>query len=108
MTDHHGRNIGRNSPEKCSRHAAAIETLLATASALAVSRDIQAIPEQTMIQVSRLSKPKAWSLHRRGEKSGALAFRALLSAPAENLKGMRLPAGHGVTGCCCSDTGQSR
>ena len=39
MTDHPGLSNGRNSIEKCYRHAAAIETLLATARALAASSE---------------------------------------------------------------------
>ena len=108
MTYPSGLSNGRNSREKCSRHAAAIGTLLAIARTLAASSDIQAILEQIMTQLSRLSNPKTWSLLRRDEKSDASVFAALLSALAEYLKGIRLPARHGVAGCCSSDIGVSR
>jgi K+-sensing histidine kinase KdpD len=108
MTDPSGFSNGRNNIEKSSRHAGAIETLLATGRSLAASSDIQAILEQIMTQVGPLLNPKAWSLLHRDEKTGKLQFAALLSGLTESLKVMGLPAGHGVAGCCCSDTGLSR
>jgi len=108
MTDHPDLSESSNSREKSSRHAAAIETLLAIDGALPASGDIQAILEQIMIQAGRRSNPKVWSLLRGEEKVSAPAFTALLSDLAEYLKGMRLPAGHGVAGCCSSDAGVSR
>ncbi len=90
-------NIG-NSSDKCSRHAAAIDTLMEIARALASPNEIQDILEQIMCQVSRLLNPKAWSLLLKDEVTGELEFTVVVSDVADNLKGARIPAGHGVAG----------
>lgn len=84
--------------EKCIRHAAAIETLMEIARALASPSEIQEILEQIMYQVSRLLSPKAWSLLLVDEATGELEFTVVISDVAEKLKGARLPVGHGVAG----------
>lgn len=84
--------------DKCLRHAAAIETLMEIARALASPREIQEILEQIMFQVSRLLSPKAWSLLLRDDVTGELEFAVVISDVASNLKGVRLPPGHGVAG----------
>ena len=89
----YGKNI-----DKCRRHAAAIETLMEIARALASPREIEEILEQIMFQVSRLLNPKSWSLLLRDDVSGELEFAVVISAVAASLKGVRLPAGHGVAG----------
>jgi diguanylate cyclase (GGDEF)-like protein len=89
---------GGNNIDKCIRHAAAIETLMEIARALASPSDIQEILEQIMYQVSRLLSPKAWSLLLKDEITGELEFQVVISDVAEKLKGVRLPKGRGVAG----------
>jgi diguanylate cyclase (GGDEF)-like protein len=84
--------------DKCLRHAAAIETLMEIAKALASPSEIQEILEQIMYQVSRLLSPKAWSLLLKDEMTGELEFQVVISDVAESLKGVRLPKGLGVAG----------
>jgi diguanylate cyclase (GGDEF)-like protein len=98
MTDPTDRSNGGNSTDKCFRHAAAIETLIEIARALASPAEIEEILEQIMVQVSRLLQPKAWSLLLQDEQTGDLEFTVAISDVAESLKGVRLPAGHGVAG----------
>lgn len=98
MKDQRGLCKGGNSIDKCTRHAAAIETLMEIARALASPNEIQEILQQIMIQVSRLLNPKAWSLLLRDEITGELEFTVVISDVAESLKGVKLPAGHGVAG----------
>lgn len=89
---------GGDDINKCLRHAAAIETLMEIARALASPNEIQEVLEQIMYQVSRLLNPKAWSLLLRDEISGELEFAVVISDVADSLKGTRLPRGHGVAG----------
>jgi diguanylate cyclase (GGDEF)-like protein len=98
MVDKPGLCKGRDSIDKCARHAAAIETLMEIAKALASPSEIQEILEQIMLQVSRLLNPKSWSLLLKDENTGELEFTVVISDVAEKLKGVRLPAGHGVAG----------
>jgi diguanylate cyclase (GGDEF)-like protein len=87
-----------NTPEKCYQHAAAIETLMEIAKALASPKEIHEILEEIMLQVSRLLHPKAWSLLLRDEETNELEFAVVISDVAENLKGVRLPVGYGIAG----------
>lgn len=98
MIDQGGLCGENSSIDKCMRHAAAIETLMEIARALASPSDIEEILQQIMYQVSRLLNPKAWSLLLRDECSGELEFRVVISDVAEKLKGVKLPKGHGVAG----------
>lgn len=92
--------------DKCTRHAAAIDTLMEIARALASPSEIEEILEQIMYQVSRLLNPKAWSLLLRDDVTGELEFTVVISDVSENLKGVRLPPGHGVAGWV-AENGQS-
>jgi diguanylate cyclase (GGDEF)-like protein len=76
------------------------------ARALASPCEIHEILEQIMIQVSRLLNPKAWSLLLRDEYSGELEFAVAISDVAESLKGVKVPAGHGIAGWV-AESGQS-
>jgi len=98
VIDQPGLCGGGNSIDKCIRHAAAIETLMEIARALASPSEIQEILEQIMYQVSRLLSPKAWSLLLKDEVTGELEFQVVISDVADRLKGVRLPRGHGVAG----------
>lgn len=98
MIDQPGLCRGSDSIDKCIRHAAAMDTLMEIARALASPSEIQEILEQIMIQVSRLLKPKAWSLLLKDEQTGELEFAVVISDVADSLKGVRLPAGHGIAG----------
>ncbi len=89
---------GGKSKDKCIQHAAAIETLMEIARALASPSEIDEILEQIMYQISRLLCPKAWSLLMKDEVTGELEFQVVISDVAESLKGVRLPKGHGVAG----------
>ena len=90
--------MGGSDAENCQRHAAAIDTLMEIARALASPNEIKDVLEQIMYQISRLLHPKAWSLLLRDEISGELEFAVVVSDVAENLKGSRIPRGHGVAG----------
>lgn len=98
MIDQTGLCGGNSDINRCIRHAAAIETLMEIARALASPSDIDEILHQIMFQVSRLLNPKAWSLLLRDENTGELEFRVVISDVADKLKGIRLPKGHGVAG----------
>lgn len=98
MVEKFGPCSDSEASEKCLRHAAAIDTLMEIARALASPSEIQEILEQIMLQVSRLLSPKAWSLLLVDELSGELEFTVVISDVAEKLKGVKLPAGHGVAG----------
>jgi len=98
MTDHSGLCSGGNSINKCLRHAEAIETLMEIARVLASPSEIREILGQIMLQISRLLSPKAWTLLLKDENSGELELMDVVSAVAESLKGVRLPAGYGVAG----------
>ncbi len=98
MIDQSGLCGDNSSIDKCIRHAAAIETLMEIARALASPNEIQEILEQIMFQVSRLLNPKAWSLLMMDEATGELESTIVISDVADSLKGVRIPAGHGVAG----------
>lgn len=98
MIDQSGLCGDNSSIDKCIRHAAAIETLMEIARALASPNEIQEILEQIMFQISRLLNPKAWSLLMMDEVTGELEFTIVISDVADSLKGVRIPAGHGVAG----------
>lgn len=98
MIDQPGLCNGGSSIDKCHRHAAAIQTLMEIARALASPSEIEEILQQIMYQVSRLLNPRAWSLLLRDEVTGELEFTVVISDVAEKLKGVRLPPGHGVAG----------
>lgn len=92
--------------DKCVRQVAAIETLMEIARALASPCELEEILQQIMFQVSRLLKPKAWSLLLRDDVSGELEFALVISEIADSLKGVKLPAGQGVAGWVATN-GQS-
>jgi diguanylate cyclase (GGDEF)-like protein len=98
VIDQPGLCEGGHSIDKCIRHAAAIETLMEIARALASPSEIQEILEKIMYQVSRLLNPKAWSLLMKDDVTGELEFQVVISDVAEHLKGVRLPKGQGVAG----------
>lgn len=98
MIDQSGLCRGGEDIDKCLRHAAAVETLMEIARALASPSEIQEILEQIMFQVSRLLSPKAWSLLLKDDVTGELEFVVVISDVADSLKGVRIPAGHGVAG----------
>lgn len=89
---------GEPRSDRCVKHMTTVETLMEIARALASPNEIQDILEQIMVQVSRLLKPKAWSLLLLDEVTGELEFAVAISAVGESLKGVRLPKGHGVAG----------
>jgi len=93
-----GSHSGGENIDKCTRHIAAIETLMEIARALASPCEIEEILQQIMFQVSHLLKPKAWSLLLRDDVTGELEFALVISEIAESLKGSRLPPGQGVAG----------
>lgn len=93
-----GESLNGNGAEKCISHAAAIETLMEIARTLASPNEIHDILEQIMLQVSRLLNPKSWSLLLKDEHSGELEFAVVISDVADSLKGVRIPAGHGIAG----------
>lgn len=84
--------------DTCTRHVAAIETLMEIARALASPSELEEILQQIMFQVSRLLKPKAWSLLLKDDVTGELEFALVISEVADSLKGVRLPPGQGVAG----------
>jgi len=106
MTNQPEFHNGEVNIDKCSRHVAAIETLMEIARALASPGELEEILQQIMFQVSRLLKPKAWSLLLRDDVTGELEFALVISEVADSLKGVRLPAGQGVAGWV-ADNGQS-
>lgn len=106
MTDQPGVCSNGGKHDKCLRHAAAIETLMEIARALASPSDIEEILAQIMYQVSRLLNPKAWSLLLKDEITGELEFKVVISDVSEKLKGVKLPPGHGVAGWV-ADNGES-
>jgi hypothetical protein len=100
MIDQLGLCDDGNSIEKCSRHAAAIDTLMEIARALAAPSDIQEILEQLTTQVSRRLNPKVWSLLLKDENAGELELTAEVKASGRN--GVR------VAGCSSTGSGQGR
>lgn len=98
MIDQPGLCGANSNIDKCMKHAAAIETLMEIARALASPSEIEEILQQIMYQVSRLLNPRAWSLLLRDEITGELEFKVVISDVAEKLKGVKLPRGHGVAG----------
>jgi len=106
MTNQPELHGGGGNIDKCIRHVAAIETLMEIARALASPCELEEILKQIMFQVSRLLKPKAWSLLLRDDVTGELEFALVISEVADSLKGVRLPAGQGVAGWVATN-GQS-
>lgn len=106
MVNQPGLYSGGENIDKCIRHAAAIETLMEIARALASPSDLEEILQQIMFQVSRLLNPKALSLLLRDDITGELEYSLVISDVADRLKGGRLPAGEGVAGWVATN-GQS-
>lgn len=106
MIDQPGLCGANSNIDKCIKHASAIETLMEIARALASPSEIEEILQQIMYQVSRLLNPRAWSLLLRDEITGELEFRVVISDVSEQLKGVKLPKGHGVAGWV-AENGQS-
>lgn len=106
MTNQPGLSSGKEDSDKCIRHVAAIETLMEIARALASPCELEEILQQIMFQVSRLLKPKTWSLLLKDDVTGELEFALVISEVADSLKGVRLPAGQGVAGWVAAN-GQS-
>jgi len=85
-----------NSSAACSRHSAAIETLMAIARTLVSPHEIEEILQQIMHQVSCLLKPMTLSLLMKNDVSGELEFAVVISPGDDHIEGSRLPAGHGI------------
>ncbi|MGK2907940.1 MAG: sensor domain-containing diguanylate cyclase [Desulfuromonadales bacterium] len=75
-----------------------LEVLIEIGKALTSTLELENVLTLIMDQVSRLLKTQAWSLLLRDELSGELNFEITFSPAAATLRGMQVPAGHGIAG----------
>ncbi|PLY04539.1 MAG: sensor domain-containing diguanylate cyclase [Desulfuromonas sp.] len=75
-----------------------LETLVEVGKALTTQLTLKEVYQVVMSKVSSLLNPSAWSLLILDDATGELCFEIAVSPVAQQLKGVRLPAGEGIAG----------